>query len=710
MMCIRKQRICWEILGIEPTSEESAIKKAYVKQLKHNRPDKNKEGFIQLRAAYEEALAIRYFYSDEEYEESGTYEDDDTTATNTVNNNTPKTDMHAEEVITQSHNDRQGDKEKNQEEHQEEPQQYDSIELSYLEQEDEPQFDKEQLREEILNHHDSITAQATNVVELNNNNIDDEYNSALLTVPNWREDWDKVVESDLEDLQKDEQLCSLLNKQLVELKKYSLDAEYDFEMELIDFLYNADCAMPRTFYKAYSHFNWESRLNSWESQQYPWSIVQELSEKYDDYKVVGFDSCANFDSYIEANYPTINTFWSKHLSQHLQVKYSRIQRLLGIPYLIQALLYLWLPILLLVHYFNPLVTSQLMREFQRLENDINRFENNNPQMQIRQFFESSGLALMGRWLFDGSFYNLLSKRYYAICYPLITILVCSIWWNEIVDVVQSHRIFKIVVFIPALSIILLGAKKYYFPISLGLIGLGIYYLKTFEPVTTSRLIDILGVIVVTTVFLTIRRFMVNSCFNDSVYEENYYVYSWKTPQLYALIICTLVSVFLYYKWVDLQTYILEGVTLSEVGLIISKGSIDYASDIFYLVSHLFAFIACGIFFFFLRVRGLSYLYIYSLLVGFLVLILVPIMRLIVGAGAEINFIHPVVAWLVIILPFILLEIAVAISKLEFLVPIAGAIIGVYMVYTGFALSVWFTVISRFTYKMFYADTEDAEEE
>ena len=47
---------CWQTLGIAPTSDEAAIKKAYAARIREHRPDRDPEGFRAVRAAYEEAL------------------------------------------------------------------------------------------------------------------------------------------------------------------------------------------------------------------------------------------------------------------------------------------------------------------------------------------------------------------------------------------------------------------------------------------------------------------------------------------------------------------------------------------------------------------------------------------------------------------------------------------------------------------------------
>ena len=52
---------CWQTLGIAPTSDEAAIKKAYAERIREHRPDRDPEGFRAVRAAYEEALRLRAY-------------------------------------------------------------------------------------------------------------------------------------------------------------------------------------------------------------------------------------------------------------------------------------------------------------------------------------------------------------------------------------------------------------------------------------------------------------------------------------------------------------------------------------------------------------------------------------------------------------------------------------------------------------------------
>ena len=52
---------CWKTLGIAPTGDEAAIKKAYAARIREYRPDRDPDGFRRVRAAYEEALRLRAY-------------------------------------------------------------------------------------------------------------------------------------------------------------------------------------------------------------------------------------------------------------------------------------------------------------------------------------------------------------------------------------------------------------------------------------------------------------------------------------------------------------------------------------------------------------------------------------------------------------------------------------------------------------------------
>lgn len=53
----------WSVLGIEPTQDITAIKRAYARQLKSTRPDQDPEAYQHLREAFESARRGDHFWN-----------------------------------------------------------------------------------------------------------------------------------------------------------------------------------------------------------------------------------------------------------------------------------------------------------------------------------------------------------------------------------------------------------------------------------------------------------------------------------------------------------------------------------------------------------------------------------------------------------------------------------------------------------------------
>ncbi|EDX1678663.1 J domain-containing protein, partial [Salmonella enterica subsp. enterica serovar Cerro] len=49
-------KTCWQVLGIEATTDTDAIRQAYLALLPSFHPETDPQGFKQLREAYENAL------------------------------------------------------------------------------------------------------------------------------------------------------------------------------------------------------------------------------------------------------------------------------------------------------------------------------------------------------------------------------------------------------------------------------------------------------------------------------------------------------------------------------------------------------------------------------------------------------------------------------------------------------------------------------
>ncbi len=88
---------CWETLGIEPTDDKKAIRRAYSKKVKTCKPDQDPEGFQALRDAYDNAtwLADNAEFYDEDEDDNIALQDTDVAANSSVESSTHNIDSSA---------------------------------------------------------------------------------------------------------------------------------------------------------------------------------------------------------------------------------------------------------------------------------------------------------------------------------------------------------------------------------------------------------------------------------------------------------------------------------------------------------------------------------------------------------------------------------------------------------------------------------------
>ncbi|SPW23140.1 Uncharacterised protein [Cronobacter sakazakii] len=60
----------WTLLGLEPTKDKGALRRAWAKIVKQHRPDQDPQKYQQLREAYEAAQRYQAYDDEEEGEEA----------------------------------------------------------------------------------------------------------------------------------------------------------------------------------------------------------------------------------------------------------------------------------------------------------------------------------------------------------------------------------------------------------------------------------------------------------------------------------------------------------------------------------------------------------------------------------------------------------------------------------------------------------------
>lgn len=299
----------WQILGIEPTSDESAIKKAYAKQLKHNKPDKNPEGFKQLREAYEHALATRYYYADDdENEDADEFGESDN-------------DTHGDEgAFDNSTGDESDDK--NDELYDEQGDENGNISLikPYEPNYATPNFgvntDNAETPIAITFSDHAYTPAHAN--EYDDDSDDDDENDEHNDLERLSDAWYKIDNSEQTDTNKDEALIALLNAQVEHLVELSLDDRMEYEVLLLEFFAWREDIYHRSYRWVFDNFAWQSIVDSWQIERYPWHRLSELQERYRKSALTlkythgsnnSSDSASEFETFLQDEYPTFFEYY-----------------------------------------------------------------------------------------------------------------------------------------------------------------------------------------------------------------------------------------------------------------------------------------------------------------------------------------------------------------------------------------------------------------
>lgn len=388
---------CWEILKIAPTGDEKAIKKAYAIQLKDNRPDKNKAGFLVLRAAYEDALASRFWF-----DETESYREESEQAYDLVDN-TPSLKI-SESAI--------------------EPNSEASIAvLSHKtdEQKDEAFLENTFPEAQQVEAQDSLEISKIQEMLPSMHSRGNYFNEPTLIsdIPDWEVEWCQALDT-TKDMA-DKSLYDCLKLHFSMLGELPLDSTHDFETLLIDWFDEIDALHPKSFALANQHFQWQQRLQSWEAERYPWNVVQRL---VDIYQYAYFDRGDVLKGYLASNYPELHAYY---VSENKFEKAIRIFKFLG-DAVVNFLLTLLLPLHFILTCNNPYRVYELAIELKQFEDELDRIENlSQGKVKTTQWRDLSLLRFLNKTIFGAALGNLMSKKYYLI-WASITLLIGAYFW------------------------------------------------------------------------------------------------------------------------------------------------------------------------------------------------------------------------------------------------------------------------------------------
>lgn len=664
---------CWQILGIEPIDDEKTIKHAYAKQLKTNRPDKNPDGFKQLRAAYEQALIERHWIVNERLEDSldndyannaaDEYEENTNSETlfEQVNSETAKETpeqsepnkaefnegksqpTHSNEVPKQQNiNDLKTDETTN-------PKNLNDVhhyndDNSTASNNDNYNFnnlDSNNIEDtQVYTHKQNCDDTDTNIDDEQNNpnfnhnfdsniddhDINDSYDGKLKA---WENEWDatclKQLKEDqpnhVNDNDNDEQLCTVLQKQFDELNQLPLDTHTEFEYQLIRWFDNNELTTPESFKLATKHFNWQARLHSWESEHYPWSIVRNIANGYS--SIARFNTSQQFGRYLAHQYPTINQYI------RLEEGTNKEQDKLIDPPKIYVVTDFILDRLLFLRYFlSPYNAYMASNELKHLDNELDyaAYQHSNNETYVNRWQNHPQIKNLRQWLW-GWFINR-----------------------------------KLFVFLFLLSF-----------------AITIFASLIYGLVLKDHIRDFWGIVTVLVGFVLLWQLQIKSfCSNIS---EDYK----KVIKIFTLVNAVIGGLF-YGKWLQDKQQIINQ------QLMANNGETQYWSAIFdglnvipmsYTAAHVFAGISSIALSIILSRRSITVLYRYWILIAILVILILPNLGKI--KGADISLYYSPLIWVFMALPVALLKLSELKSWLSFIHIINR-------IYIGFAFIMTFSAV------------------
>ena len=293
---------CWDRLGIDPTADTAAIKKAYARQLKFNKPDKNPEGFRDLRAAYEQALDESYWYVDDDFVEDDFVEEAHLVTTDATKVISVEDDVEDDSPIDWYNNTPIDDT-------------YDDNGDNATNAENEKSAESE------------VDLEEAEVVHF------------FFESSPWTEEWERAVEdTDAAPDSGDERLQALLQTQLNTPR--SLDEQKDFEEALLVWFTEQPSIFAASYDLAKTHFRWDKRLEHWSRNDYPWYRLESLDERYR--HVSYFQSSTAFRRFLTQHFPTVASYFplenlnetkdNEKTQELVRVKRSSIFRQLFFPF------------------------------------------------------------------------------------------------------------------------------------------------------------------------------------------------------------------------------------------------------------------------------------------------------------------------------------------------------------------------------------------